>query len=834
MIQYNFNINQGRCHIQDKGIYIVGGFFAFNNPEENSLKVCLDKKEIPSEVKIFSTPDVCVKYMMRKEAITREYFICIPLPEDYREYKKLRVYTVSADGNEEVLSGEILTSKIQTDQSESDHCVDSVQFRDSKCMVSGWCAAAEPIEVRAYLPDGTRLECEVEWTHRSDVRFLYRESETLEKCGFTISFDGADLEKAILVFKTGEIKTTVKIDVADKKKEWELSQTQKNTLKSKLSGLAQKKYLSRTFEYIRVNGVRRFAKRAYEILSRKPHIVEDISYMEWMASYIPDETVLQTQREHVFDYCPEFSIVVPLYKTPEYYLRELVDSIKAQTYPHWKLYLSDGSGEASPLDDLLTALENEDSRITAIRNGRQLRISENTNQGLMMADGDYIVFADHDDVLTPDALYECAAAINADREIEFIYSDEDKISADGQKYFQPHFKSDFNIDLLRSMNYFCHLCVAKKSLMDHIGMLNSEYDGAQDYDFVLRCVEATTHIHHIPKVLYHWRADDNSTSSNPESKRYAFEAGKNAIAAHCKRMGYDVEVSHGKYPGLYRVKYFWEEKPLISIIIPNKDHTDDLDKCIKAIEKKSTYTNYEYIIVENNSTEPETFEYYKKLEQEVPKVKVVYYEGIFNYSKINNFGAQYAKGDYYLLLNNDIEMINPDCLEEMLSYCMREDVGIVGARLYYPDSTIQHAGVIIGIGGIAGHTFVNFPREQNGYFSRILCAQDYSAVTAACLMVKKSVYEAVGGLSENFKVAFNDIDFCLKVRELGYLVVYNPFAELYHYESKSRGYEDTPEKVARFHSEIAAFIEKWPSILQKGDPYYNINLTLERQDFSLR
>ncbi len=315
---------------------------------------------------------------------------------------------------------------------------------------------------------------------------------------------------------------------------------------------------------------------------------------------------------------------------------------------------------------------------------------------------------------------------------------------------------------------------------------------------------------------------------------YAFDAGARAIKAHYDRIGVPVEIEKGEYLGLYRTKFLWEEKPLISIIIPNKDHIDDLRRCIDSIEEKATYRNYEYVIVENNSTEDETFAYYKELEASNPKAHVVYWDGIFNYSAINNFGAAHAKGDYLLLLNNDTEIISPDCLEQLLGYCMRPDVGAVGARLYYEDDTVQHAGVVVGFGGIAGHCFVQQKRDATGYCHRIICAQDYSAVTAACMMVKREAFDKVHGLSEEFQVAFNDIDFCLRLGKAGYLVVYNPYAELYHYESKSRGLEDTPEKVARFNREIASFEKHWPEILRDGDPYYNPNLTLESQDFSLK
>ena len=561
-----------------------------------------------------------------------------------------------------------------------------------------------------------------------------------------------------------------------------------------------------------------------------------INYQKWIRHHLPDRNELEKQKKTSFGYRPKISFVVPLYKTPEKYLRRLTESFQEQTYSNWELCFSDGSGAQSPLTELLKELTAKDNRIKYVSHEEPLQISENTNSAIEIATGDFIAFADHDDELTPNALFECVKAINEKPQTLVIYTDEDKMSMDGHKFFQPHFKPDYNPDLLCTVNYICHLFVVSRKVIEKVGGLRSEFDGAQDYDFVLRCVEAARReqIHHIPRILYHWRCHEDSTAENPESKMYAFDAGARAIKAHYDRLGVPVEIEKGEYLGLYRTKFLWEEKPLISIIIPNKDHIDDLKRCIDSIEEKATYRNYEYVIVENNSTEDETFAYYKELEASNPKAHVVYWDGIFNYSAIDNFGAAHAKGDYLLLLNNDTEIISPDCLEQLLGYCMRPDVGAVGARLYYEDDTVQHAGVVVGFGGIAGHCFVQQKRDATGYCHRIICAQDYSAVTAACMMVKREAFDKVHGLSEEFQVAFNDVDFCLRLGKAGYLVVYNPYAELYHYESKSRGLEDTPEKVARFNREIASFEKHWPEILRDGDPYYNPNLTLESQDFSLK
>ena len=385
------------------------------------------------------------------------------------------------------------------------------------------------------------------------------------------------------------------------------------------------------------------------------------------------------------------------------------------------------------------------------------------------------------------------------------------------------------------MNYICHLFVVRKDLLERVGGFRQEFDGAQDYDFIFRCTEAAREVYHIPKVLYHWRCHQDSTASNPESKMYAFEAGSRAIMAHYERMGIQAErVEKGVDYGIYHTVFKLQAQPLVSVIIPNKDHTADLDVCVQSLMGKSSYRNLEFIVVENNSREKETFEYYGKMQAMHSNFHVVTWEKGFNYSAINNFGAGFAKGEYLLLLNNDTELINPDSIQEMLGFCQREDVGIAGARLLYEDDTIQHAGVVIGFGGIAGHTFIGLHKAENSYFHRAMCAQDYSAVTAACLMTKKSVFDAVGGLSEELAVAFNDIDYCMKVRALGKLVVYAPYACFYHYESKSRGLEDTPEKVERFNREVAVFIKKWPDIIRKGDPYYNPNLTLRKSNFALR
>ncbi len=585
------------------------------------------------------------------------------------------------------------------------------------------------------------------------------------------------------------------------------------------------------FQTLREEGVAAFYKKL------KARLRPAIEYHKWQEENGPSKEELDRQRNATWETMPLFSIIVPLYRTPEKYLREMIASVIRQTYSNWELCLSDGSGtaagEEADLERIVEEYRRSYPNIRYIRSDKALPIPENTNQALALASGEYLVFLDHDDTLSEDALYEAAKA--AENGAELLYSDEDKLDIRTGKYFMPHFKPDFNIDLLRSVNYICHLCIIKKELADRIGGFLPEMNGAQDYDYILRAVEQTEHIVHIPKVLYHWRAHENSTAENPESKRYAFEAGKKALLAHYQRLGLPAVPEDGISPGIYRTRYQWDREPLVSVLIPNKDHIEDLEKCLQSLER-SSYQNKEILIIENNSENAETFAYYKKLEKENKQVKVVTWkgEGGFHYSAINNFGAGFAQGEYLLLLNNDIELIGTETLREMMGFAMRQEVGAVGARLYFADNTIQHAGVVIGFGGIAGHAFVNQRREELGYFARAMCQQDYSAVTAACMLTRAEDYRSVGGLSMELSVAFNDIDYCMKLRERGKLIVYNPYAEAYHYESKSRGAEDTPEKVLRFHKEILIFGERWKEIVQKGDPYYNPNLTLERADFSLK
>ena len=582
------------------------------------------------------------------------------------------------------------------------------------------------------------------------------------------------------------------------------------------------------FRYMKHYGPKEFWIRLHERFEP-----EEVPYGPWYRAYIPTEETLETQRKQKFDYSPLISIAVPAYQTPVEFLRQMIESLIVQTYSNWELCIVNASPDNEEMQKVLAEYSAGDSRVRFCNLKENLGIAENTNRAFAMTKGEFVGLLDHDDLLAPNALYEIVKILQDHPQADALYTDEDKVTTELDEHFQPHLKPDFNLDLLRSNNYICHFFVVQKSIVEKAGGFRKEFDGAQDYDFIFRCTENAGEVLHVPEILYHWRTHKASTADNPASKMYAFEAGKRAIEAHLERTGTKGEVSHTQDLGFYRVKYPVQGKPLVSVIIPNKDEKETLQTCLEMLEKNTGYQNFEIIIVENNSTTDEIFRYYKEISGN-RKIHLLRWRKEFNYSAINNFAAAHAKGEYLLFLNNDVKSINPDWLEEMLGVCQRPEVGGVGAKLIYPDNTIQHAGCVIGMGGIAGHMFVDMPADRTGYLHKASLLQDMSAVTAACLLMKKEVFEQAGGFTEELAVAFNDVDLCLKVRKNGYLIVYDPYAKLYHMESKTRGAEDSKEKVRRFQTEIEYMRCHWIDILKNGDPCYNKNLSLTKWNYSLK
>lgn len=716
------------------------------------------------------------------------------------KYQSLELFL--RDGEERVSIWEISADELDELIKENlvEYHLDRVEILyDTMLEIQGWVVDQRgSVEVTVHQEDASLLDCRISRGRRPDVverRNLDEEYKTQE-IGFRISAALPEIKgrEIILHFCGDSVTKTYDIDIEELRKQ------------NKPKG-----FLSRLF------GKESVAEGGYEA---------------WLARHKVDKRTLRRQKHAAFAQKPLISIVIPLYCTPLPYLKELLESVRRQSYENWQLCLADGSPD-DKAKEFIEKHYGREKRIVYRKLEENGGISVNTNEAVALATGEYLMLCDHDDTLEPDALYEIVKAIN-DTGADVLYTDEDKVSMDGQHYFDPNFKPDFNLFRLRENNYICHIFVVKKSLTDETGLLRSEFDGAQDFDFILRCCEKAQKITHIPKVLYHWRCHMDSTAADPSSKAYAYEAGRKAVREHYQRLGIDAKVEMTERPGWYRSHVKVQGNPLISVIIPNKDHTDDLELCLFSMTRKSTYRNYEILIVENNSEKEETFEYYKKLPDCYPKARVLTWEKEFNYSAINNFAAKEAKGEYLLFLNNDVEILTPDWMEEMLQNCQQEDVAAVGAKLYYPDDTIQHAGVVLGLGGIAGHIMCRASREDPGYFGRMISVQEISAVTAACMMVKKSDFDAVGGLDETFQVAFNDIDLCMKFRAAGKKIIFTPYAELYHYESKSRGLEDTPEKQFRFDKEVKRFQEKWAQQLEMGDPYYSPNLSVTEGDCSLR
>lgn len=578
-----------------------------------------------------------------------------------------------------------------------------------------------------------------------------------------------------------------------------------------------KEKIKKIDSYIKAYGIGKTVGLLYEKATHK----DQKDYERWLERHKITEAIREVQKETVFDKQPCFSIVVPLYKTQEKYLKELVESIKGQTYSNWELCLSDGSGGDSPLKEILKELEHSDSRIKVISSKESLQIAENTNAAIDIATGDYIVFADHDDILSVDALYECTKCINENQEVDMIYSDEDKVSMDGQTYFEPHFKPDLNMDLLCSVNYFCHLVVVKRQLLEQAGKLNGEYNGAQDYDFVLRCVEKTDAVYHIPKILYHWRAHMDSTAENPESKRYAFEAGRRAIQKHYERIGLkDAYVEETAYPGTYRTRYKYADKPKVSIIIDEITKKELLEKTLQSI-KANDYPDYEVIIVD--CTEKKEIEKFVEKYQD-KRIRVKRGEKIWTAAKRKNEGAGCAEGEYLIFLAGNAEYADKEGISELVSVAMRSDVGVVGTRSYYKNGTVEHAGCVIGMNGTAGSLFEHTLRGENGYFSHIVTQMQYSAVAGACMMVKKDIFEKVNGFDEDYKGELGKVDLCLKIRNKHMSVVYNPYVKVMRWSNELRNNEND-EKL---------FKKQWAEILEKDDPYYNKNLSLSVSGCNIR
>jgi glycosyltransferase involved in cell wall biosynthesis len=597
----------------------------------------------------------------------------------------------------------------------------------------------------------------------------------------------------------------------------------------KAFAILKREGLSAVFWRIRYRLDRRY------VLTSDGERIDSNNYSAWLYKYqIPLKTLI-AESEAFFQEVsqpPKISIIMPVFNVRPVYLRQAIRSVQEQIYKNWELCIADDASTNADIRPLLESLSKEDTRIKVLFRHENGHISKASNSALTMVTGDFIALMDNDDLLAPDALSEVAKAVVRNPSVKVIYSDEDKINDQGERY-NPYFKPDFNPDLLHSHHFMAHLAVYERSLIDEIGGWRSEFDGAQDYDLILRAVERVTsqQIIHIPKVLYHWRVHSESTAFDASAKPYAMQAGERALTRAMERRSLKATVH---YVGIgYRVKYeVPQPHPPVSIIIPTYNGLTMLRGCIDSVLKKSSYTHFEILVIDNNSDDPEVLSYLQELVRD-QRIRCIRDERPFNYSALNNIGVENARGEYVCFMNNDIQVIATDWLTEMLSHAARPEVGAVGAKLLYPDGTLQHSGVVLGIGGIAGHSHKGLPAESPGYCGRVALISNFSAVTAACLLIEKEKFLKAGSFdSQNLKVALNDVDLCLRLQALGYWNVYTPYAELYHLESASRGYEDNPEKIRRFEGEVAFMQNKWANVLA-NDPAYNRNLTLDAEDFSL-
>lgn len=688
---------------------------------------------------------------------------------------------------------------------------DLLRTKENAIHVSGWVIGRKPennVAITVCGVNGETVPFSLHTAKRADIVLAFFGDNASYNAGFFVDIPMEGDETFYLTFTETEEGNVIEEKTFPLNREG-IEKT--NRIKEKKAVIREK-----------IHAVRHFAGRVIHI--------EDIRYQKWFLQNRATKEELKKERETEFSKPILFSILVPVYHTPPRVLDEMVESVLQETYPHFELCIVNADPTDKAMIERLKKWQEKDDRIRVAFLTENKGISGNTNEAMKLAKGEFIALLDHDDVLEPDALYCYRKALEENPNIDLLYSDEDKISYNSKKYFFPYFKSDWNPVLLSRNNFICHFLMVRKSLASEVGGWNKEYDGAQDHDFLFRITEKTDRIVHIPRILYHWRVSPASTASKGSNKEYALDAGRRAIEAHFKRIGVNVTVKNASIAGWYKPSVILKDKPLVSVLIPNKDHIEDLNQCITSLFEKCTYSNFEIIIIENNSENPETFAYYDRITKEHSNVRVLLWNGEFNYSAINNFGAESAEGEYLFLLNNDTEVLSPDLFENMLGYFQTGNVGIVGIKLLYPDRTIQHAGVLLGKSGLAVHEFVGEPADSVRYFCYPNTSRNVSAVTAAAMMVRRDVFREVSGLDESYKVAFNDIAFCLKVQKKGYSVVYDADSTMIHYESKSRGAEDTPEKYERQSHEVEKLSAEWESYSEgrfSVDPYYNPNLSYQ-------
>ena len=696
--------------------------------------------------------------------------------------------------------------------------LDEFKYDGSRIYVKGWGGPehlSDTLTVRLLDEEDRALPVDVRYSARPDVvRIMYKQ-EGNKNLGFAFYYDGPLIGRAILELSAKETAIDC-IRIPLRMKEAEQEYRRQRNLPHRIKRFLKTKNKAE----FRLN-------EKYLFLND-----QDKKYAVFYERTLPDKKTLKAHAEQTFPVMPLFSVLVPVFRPDRKYLEEMIASVQAQSYGRLELILADASPEDAELKTYLENMAKKDARIRPIFLTENGGISENTNAALNAAKGDFIALLDQDDLLHPDALFKMAEAINKAPEADFLYSDEDKLNMDTGLHFDPYFKPDFSPALLLSGNYICHLLAVKRTLAEEAGGFRKAFDGAQDHDFVLRASERAKKVVHVPEILYTWRVHTGSTAAGVGEKNYAEEAGGRAVKEALQRRGFDAEVCPiPTLPAHFEPKIRLKTEPLVSVLIPNKDKAEMLKRCITSLREVNTYRKLEILVIENGSEEEETFRYYRELEKE-PDVRVLSWDKGFNYAAINNFGAEEAKGEVLLLLNNDTEVKKPDSIRSMLSYLALDKSGAVGAKLLYGDGTLQHAGVLALTEGAAHHVYLGSAAAEQGYMGRLEQSANVSAVTGACLMIRRDLYRELGGMDERFSVAYNDIDLCLRILDAGRFVIFDAFAELYHYESQSRGYEDTEEKKERQKKEAALLYEKHPEKVEK-DPYYHPALVVRNGWYAL-
>ena len=810
-------------NIKEHNFFEVYGWCCAQDTDLISYDVKVNDKSVFFEFDSVYRSDVFRDLKSKDKQLSLGFYIRVDCLED--NINKFELIAKTEEHKESLIA----LSNDEIKEIEDNHFIefniDAVTYEKEISMVTafGWTYSIDGKPVKIDILDKNKnvmdISCRKE--NRSDLIHKHLIQEDQSNCGFLLSFKYQEGETYYIQFVTENDVVTQKLE--------QTNVAYSSTL-SKYIRHINKKNLQKGLAYLKKNGVKKLMYRL-----RYGTYVGESDYESWLFAQRVNEKTLNIQRNTHFSYSPKISILVATFNTKEVYLKEMIDTVVNQSYSNWELCIADGSTNDFVEKYVHEHYSSYGDKIKFKKLDQNYGISGNTNKAFEMATGDYITVYDHDDTLELDCFYEIVKALQEYR-YDALYTDEDKFDDSTKMYNDPNLKPDFSEDLLRSHNYITHLFIVNKEIVDEVGYYNSEFDGSQDYDYIFRCVEKANAVYHIPRVLYHWRMHPESTAQNPESKLYCYDAGKRAIEAHYKRVGVEASVELMPKPlyGFYHTTYSTKDNPLVSILIPNYNHKAILKTCIDSLYNVNTYKNFEIVIVENNSTEKEIFDYYEELKKQHDNIQVVTYKGEFNYSRINNFGMKYTNGDYVLLLNNDTEVISPTALSEMVGCILRPEVGAVGAKLLYEDDTVQHAGVVVGFSGYAGHVNHGINKDDYGYMLRARVNCNYSAVTAACMMVKKSVFNQVSGFDEQFVVACNDVDLCLKICQEKYLVVYNAFALWHHYESKSRGYDDaSQEKMWRFNKEVEKFQTKWKDVLVHGDPYYNKNWNIKLGAFRL-